>query len=161
MFNLTYSESPWTPWYYIHNNRLWELFWWSKYQSFRQLHRNNTLYMKFNITKCELSKFYNTSKNQLLFTMSSYIGSYISDDVLSNLLNELKKIDKMWGSSYFYLFLATRLINLIIREHKSWILFITWYKHNLKVAFWRGNVKNVPYFTQRFNGRYYVTLLNL
>ena len=40
----------------------------------------------------------------------------MSADVLLNLLNELRKRDKMQGA--FYLFLATSLINSIIQEHE-------------------------------------------
>ena len=31
----------------------------------------------------------------------------------------------------------------------------------LKIAFWRENVMNMPYFTKRYNGRHYAMLLNL
>ena len=51
---------------------------------------------------------------------------YMGDHVLLNLLNELKKRDKMRGLprlfrgllSVFYLFFATSLINLILQEHE-------------------------------------------
>ena len=38
--------------------------------------------------------------------------------VLLNLLNELRKRDKMWGLPSFYLFFATSSINSVIQEHK-------------------------------------------
>ena len=49
----------------------------------------------------------------------------MSVHVLLNLINKLRKRDKLQGlSSILYLF-ATSLINSIIQEHKSCILFIT------------------------------------
>ena len=42
----------------------------------------------------------------------------MSAHVLLNLLNELRKRDKMRGLPAFYLFFATRLINSIIQEHE-------------------------------------------
>ena len=44
--------------------------------------------------------------------------SYISAHVLLNLLNELRKRDKMRACRAFYLFFATSLINSIIQEHE-------------------------------------------
>ena len=54
-------------------------------------------------------------------------GSYMSAHVLFNLLNALRKRDKMRGlqNDVFYPFSSTRLINSIIREHECYILFIT------------------------------------
>ena len=48
----------------------------------------------------------------------------MSVHVLLNLLNELRKRDKMRGLSSFSLFFATRLINSIIQEHEYKIIFI-------------------------------------
>ena len=44
---------------------------------------------------------------------------------LLNLLSELKKIDKMGGLSRILSFFTTYLIDSIIQEHQSKILFIT------------------------------------
>ena len=45
-------------------------------------------------------------------------GSYMSANVLLNLLKEWRKRDKMRGLRAFELFFATSLINSIIQEHK-------------------------------------------
>ena len=42
----------------------------------------------------------------------------MSATVLLNLLNELRKRDKMRACRAFYLFFAARLINSIIQEHE-------------------------------------------
>ena len=47
-----------------------------------------------------------------------YRGSYMSAHVLLNLLNELRKIDKMRGLSSILSFFATSLINSLIQEHE-------------------------------------------
>ena len=51
-------------------------------------------------------------------------GSYMSARVLLNLLNSLRKRDKMLCKPCIYLFFATSLINPIIQEHECHILFI-------------------------------------
>ena len=51
--------------------------------------------------------------------LSLYRGSYMSAYVLLNLLNKLRKRDKMRGlSSIFFIFFATILIKSIILEHE-------------------------------------------
>ena len=57
------------------------------------------------------------------FWRDVYRESYMSAHVLLNLLNELRKRDKMLGIKCeacraFYLFFATSLINSIIQEHE-------------------------------------------
>ena len=47
-----------------------------------------------------------------------YRGSYMSAYVLFNLLNELRKRDKMRGLPSISSFFATSLINSIIQEHE-------------------------------------------
>ena len=55
----------------------------------------------------------------IVASLMIYRGSYMSAHVLLNLLNELRKRDKMQGlSSFFYIFIATSLINSIIRDHE-------------------------------------------
>ena len=49
----------------------------------------------------------------------------MSAHVLLNLLDELRKSDKMRGLSSIYLFFATSLINSIIQKYECKILFIT------------------------------------
>ena len=51
-------------------------------------------------------------------------GSYISANVLLNLLNELGKEIKCEACRAFYLFYAMSLINSIVQEHECYILFI-------------------------------------
>ena len=47
-----------------------------------------------------------------------YRGSYMSAHVLLNLLNELRKRDKMRGLPCILSFFATSLINSIMQEHE-------------------------------------------
>ena len=52
----------------------------------------------------------------------------MSNHVLLNLLDMLRKRDKMVGlPGIFYVFFATNLIYSIVQEHKCQILFITWH----------------------------------
>ena len=51
-------------------------------------------------------------------------GSYIRALVLLNLLNSLRKRDKMLGKLAFYLFSPTRLINSIKHEHSCKIFYL-------------------------------------
>ena len=50
--------------------------------------------------------------------VSVFRGSYMNAHVLSNLLNELRKRNKMRGLKNIYLFFAMSLINSIIQEHE-------------------------------------------
>ena len=63
----------------------------------------------------------------------------------------------------FYLFFARSLKNSIIQEHELQVRF--YLSHDIKITlkshFWSENVNNLPSFTQRYNGRHYVTFLNL
>ena len=51
----------------------------------------------------------------------------MSAPILLNLLNKLRKSDKMRGLSSNLTLFATNLLNSIIQEHECWILFITWH----------------------------------
>ena len=51
----------------------------------------------------------------------------MSAHVIFDLLNELRKRDKMRGLLAFYHFFATTLINSIIQEHECQIIFIMWH----------------------------------
>ena len=50
-----------------------------------------------------------------------YIGSYMSAHVLLNLLNELRKRDKVRGLANIYRFFATSLLHSIIQEHECYM----------------------------------------
>ena len=52
-------------------------------------------------------------------------GSYMSDHVLLNLLNELRESDKMQGLQSNLSLFTTSLINSTKHEHECQILFIT------------------------------------
>ena len=78
----------------------------------------------------------------------------MSAHVLFNLLNELGKVIKCEAYRAFYYFFATSLINSIIqRVHECHMPL----KSIKKSHFWRDNVKIVPSFTQRYNGRHNVS----
>ena len=80
----------------------------------------------------------------------------MSAHVLLNLLNELRKRDKMRGlpsilslfRNEFNKFNNTRARMLDSIYHMT--------LKQLKLHFWCENVKIFPYFTQRYNGRHYV-----
>ena len=81
----------------------------------------------------------------------------MSAHVLLNLLNELGKRDQMRGlPSILSLFcnVFNKLNNTRARMYDS--IYHMTLKH-LKIAFWCENVKISPYFTQRYNGRHYVS----
>ena len=87
-------------------------------------------------------------------------GSYISAHVLLNLLNELRKRDKMRGLPSILSLFPTSLSNSIIQEHECKILFYHRTSKFDKIALGRKNVYILS-ITQRYNGRHFVTLLNL
>ena len=70
----------------------------------------------------------------------------MSAHVLLNLLNELRKRDKMQACRAFYLFFATSLINSILMEHKNVRFYLSYdIKMILKSYFWRENISVLPY----------------
>ena len=86
----------------------------------------------------------------------------MSAHVLLNLLNELRKRDKMRGfpsilalfcnKSNKFNYTGVRILDYIYHMTSKSL------KHCI---FWRENNKILSSFTQRYNGRHYVTLLNL
>ena len=90
--------------------------------------------------------------------MSRYIEGLTWVHVLLNLLNELGKRDKMRGlSSILSLFLnELNKFNNTRAQMLDSIYHMT-IKHFKSCIFWCENVKISPYFTQRYNGRHYVS----
>ena len=82
----------------------------------------------------------------------------MSAHVLLTLLNELRKRDKMRGLPSIYLFFTTSLINSMIQEHECQILFITGHHNQItKNRILGVKISRFCHFTQRYNGRHYIT----
>ena len=91
-----------------------------------------------------------------------YRGSYMSAHVLLNLLNKLRKSDKMRGlPSILSLFRNT--LNKF--NNTGARILDSIYSHDIKIAlnlhFWCENVNMLPSISQRGNGHHYVLLPNL
>ena len=87
-------------------------------------------------------------------------GSYMSAHVLLNLLNELGKRDKMRGlPSILSLFCNEfkKFNNTRARMLDSIYLMTPDIITNLNSIFWHENVKILPFFTRRYNGRHNVS----
>ena len=86
----------------------------------------------------------------------------MSAHALLNLLNKLRKSYKMRGMPSILSLFCNKLNKY--NNTRAWLLDSN-YHMKLKLLknqiFGVKNVKILPYFTQRYNGRHYITLLNL
>ena len=80
---------------------------------------------------------------------------------LYGFLTELRKRGKRRGLLIIYLNFALSLINSIIQEQNVSFFLSHYIKITWNSRFGRENVKMLPSFTQYYNGRHYVMLLNL
>ena len=82
----------------------------------------------------------------------------MSAHVLLNLLNELRKRDKMRGLPSILSLFATSLINSIVQEHECFKFYLSYdIEITLKSHFWRKNIIILSICTQRCYGRHNVS----
>ena len=81
----------------------------------------------------------------------------MSAQVLLNLLNELRKRDKMRGLLSI-LSLSRNEFNKLNNTRARMLDSIYHMTNTLKSHFWRKNVMILPSFTQRYNGRHNVSV---
>ena len=81
----------------------------------------------------------------------------MNDHVLLNLLNEFGKRDQMRGLPSILSLFRNEFNKFNNTEARMLHSIYHMTLKYLEIAFWCENVKNFPYFTQRFNGRHYVS----